>query len=56
MIAGFNLTDFGPHVVDRIKEYVLRKVDLARDTYDTFDAEGRNISQWRNVRMQVTAN
>ncbi|KAH7680343.1 hypothetical protein AAVH_41282, partial [Aphelenchoides avenae] len=49
---GFNLTDFDPNVVIRVKDYVLQKVELARDTWETIDAEGRNVSQWRNVRVE----
>lgn len=53
-ILGFNLTNFDPNVVIRVKDYVLRKVELAQDTWERIDAEGRNISQWRNVRVEVT--
>uniref|UniRef100_A0A914E0B3 Major facilitator superfamily (MFS) profile domain-containing protein n=1 Tax=Acrobeloides nanus TaxID=290746 RepID=A0A914E0B3_9BILA len=49
---GFNLTDYDPSVVLRVKEYLLDKIKKFKDTYDTIDAEGRNISQWRNVTVE----
>uniref|UniRef100_A0A915E3M6 Uncharacterized protein n=1 Tax=Ditylenchus dipsaci TaxID=166011 RepID=A0A915E3M6_9BILA len=48
---GFNLTDINEDVVLRVKDYILRKVQYARFEYERFDAEGRNISVWKNVTL-----
>lgn len=49
---GFNLTEYDPNVVLKIKDYLLNKIKASKDLYDLIDAEGRNLSEWRNVRLE----
>lgn len=53
LFLGFNITDLNQDVIIRVKEYILQKVQLARNSYDILDAEGRNVSQWRKVNVDV---
>ncbi|KAI1723650.1 major facilitator superfamily domain-containing protein [Ditylenchus destructor] len=48
---GFNFSDVSPHLAIRVKDYILRRVRYARTNYESFDLQGRNISQWRNVTV-----
>jgi MFS family permease len=47
---GFNLTDYNPDVVVRIKDYILDKLRTGQKTVQWIDTEGRNVTNdWRNI-------
>ncbi|TKR59773.1 hypothetical protein L596_029400 [Steinernema carpocapsae] len=46
---GFNLTSFNLETINNLKTYMLEKLKTADDT---LDLEGRNISTWKNVRLE----
>jgi MFS family permease len=47
---GFNLTDYNPDVVVRIKDYILDKLRTGQKTVQWIETEGRNVTNdWRNI-------
>jgi len=50
--SGFNFSDIDSDVVLQVKEYLLRKINYARSSYDIVDVQRRNLSQWQRVSVR----
>uniref|UniRef100_A0AC34G268 Major facilitator superfamily (MFS) profile domain-containing protein n=1 Tax=Panagrolaimus sp. ES5 TaxID=591445 RepID=A0AC34G268_9BILA len=49
---GFNLTDYNPDVVVRIKNYILDKLRTGQKGIQWIETQGRNVTtDWRNVNI-----
>lgn len=53
---GFNFSDINADAILRVKNYMQRKFNSTRNLYDVVDAEGRNVSQWKNLNLDVSIN
>ncbi|CAD5209003.1 unnamed protein product [Bursaphelenchus xylophilus] len=50
-LDGFNLTDYDPNVVFKVKNYVLDRIKSLQHSMEVTDIHGRRLSRWDNVTV-----